>query len=34
MEYVERIEIENNIIINHIIGEKPKLVMIFVFMNI
>jgi len=24
MEYVERIEIENNIIINHIIGEKPK----------
>lgn len=24
MEYVERIEIEENIIINHIIGEKPK----------
>lgn len=24
MEYFERIEIENNIIINHIIGEKPK----------
>lgn len=24
MEFVERIEIENNIIINHIIGEKPK----------
>ena len=24
MEYVERIEIENNIITNHIIGEKPK----------
>lgn len=24
MKYVERIEIENNIIINHIIGEKPK----------
>lgn len=24
MEYIERIEIENNIIINHIIGEKPK----------
>ena len=24
MEYVERIEVENNIIINHIIGEKPK----------
>lgn len=24
MEYFERIEIENNIIINHIIGEKPR----------
>ena len=24
MEYFERIEIENNIIINHIIGEKPN----------
>ena len=24
MEYFERIEIENNIITNHIIGEKPK----------
>jgi len=24
MEYFERIEIEDNIIINHIIGEKPK----------
>lgn len=24
MKYFERIEIENNIIINHIIGEKPK----------
>lgn len=24
MKYLERIEIENNIIINHIIGEKPK----------
>lgn len=24
MEYVERIEIENNIITNHVIGEKPK----------
>ena len=24
MEYFERIEIENNIIINHIIGKKPK----------
>ena len=24
MKYVERIEIENNIIIKHIIGEKPK----------
>ena len=24
MKYVERIEIENNIITNHIIGEKPK----------
>lgn len=24
MKYVERIEIENNIIINHIIGERPK----------
>lgn len=24
MKYVERIEVENNIIINHIIGEKPK----------
>ena len=24
MEYVERIEIENNIITKHIIGEKPK----------
>lgn len=24
MEYFERIEIENNVIINHVIGEKPK----------